>query len=419
VISGEAGKVRPELSSEAQWFALTISFLGMLPIRWLGSLMTGVAVGSSVIEFFHQLEQALGDMQVAGDLTSAVRHQGGMIYAGDNFGRLKGDLLDLVLENNPHLRGEIGNSTEADIRAKILNAVLKNIDEGKKPVEVVHTKTGKRLPDLRDKIVALESLDADSRRNFDGRNASNLFKAKGEVSKMPRKFTYVIALGDPPSGHSGYERVIAYSEQRLTVRQSLRQLLGSSKTRRPDYVTVRYQIAASELNAITQGHGIEPRYREILEAASGKKSDSQIWNKGRKVKCLNPMIKSIDFNTLITGETALNHVKKHGDTLTKLTSSLYQDGMELTGKVGVLLREWYHQSPSVFKREGSATYGLLAKMSHTIQLSFEVARNGKIGKWVVVRSTTGNEKFVDEFTRQASKLRRQLRKVIHSVGRRR
>jgi hypothetical protein len=323
-------------------------------------------------------------------------------------------LLDIVLEEYPHLRDEIGKSTEADIRAKVLNAILKNIDESKKPLELVDTKTGKRIPDRRDKIVALESLDKDTRRNFNGRNSSNLFKAT-EVGKMPRQWTYVIKIGDPPSGHSGYDRVIGYSEERLSVGQSLKQLLGQ-KTRRPDYVYMRSEIIKPQLSAIKQGDDMVPRFREILDAASGKKK-SQHWKSGQKVQMRNAAYKSIDFNTFITGETASNHVNKHTETVSKLVASQYEEGAELTGRVRVMVREWYHDSPSVFERDGRAAYGLRFKGSHTIYLSFDAGRNGKIGKWLIIPSTVGSEKFIDDFTRQASKLRKQLRAVINRVGR--
>jgi hypothetical protein len=280
--------------------------------RIAGIIYSGFGLSLSFLQIIAELDAFLAEAQRADQMNTAVTQSGGTLTAGWNASRIAFSEFDNLVQLHPELYNELGRSTEAEFRAKLLNGKLRLMarDAGKPAAERTY--------------FALESLDDRKPNALENRSPANPFEAKN-TRPMPREFTYVKRRGTAPN--YTYERFIFLTEVR-------------AGNRRPDYVMLRYTMDQAEVDKLLGANGeIEKGYRQYRNDERKAK---------RRIKARNSRIVSLDINTRLFGEERLKHMIKHADTIIKVVQRFTGFGaIHFDGDTDFLIREQYHHNPSV------------------------------------------------------------------------
>lgn len=290
-----------------EWLGLVLSGLGIVPLgRVAGMLFSGVGLGVALGQFIAEVDGFLEEVERSVDVTDEIESAGGALHGGYGHGRIAFSEFDILVKEFPHLFKDLGRSTEAEFRAKVVNGKTRLLEREN------------ALPVAERRRFALEAIDKPHA--FDDRGSSRPFEAS-KPGSIPRELTYVVKTD------SGYDRVLVATEIR-------------AGDRRPDYVQLRYTMDADEIARLRNADGTfkteYARYRREVRSA------------GRRIRAKTPVVTSLDINTRLFGSDRLAHLEKHVDTMIKVIGRFTEvGGLSLDGEVRVWMREQYHNNPEV------------------------------------------------------------------------
>lgn len=397
-------------------FPLIVHTLGFHPSVRLQQVLGAIAVVATVFSVLVLLYEALTAIISFDQLDRQLAESGAEIQATDKPVRLEGDVLQALLLLHPELDTQIGRSTEADFRAKVLNALVRNQELADAPrhPSLAH------LPSTASRLMALESLDPDTMRTVKGRSSANPFDAN-KPNTFPRLVAYLLEVVDTkamakPENHgqrivSHYERVLVYMETK-TEAVSILENIGGKTNRRPDYVQFRYKITPEELAAGRDANGkVQPVFDTFLKGLAAN---------GKFLKVVDAVLKSVDFNTFLGGDARAEHIDKHQRTVGAVLVHLQMKlRIKLLGVLGIFLTDYYHLTPQVSSR---GSYVFVGIDKHTIsQLvdapenpgNFEILTEAKPGH--TVKPGTERERFIESAKNFADSLRKVI-EVLRKKG---
>lgn len=389
---------------------LVVHAVGFIPVTRFQQTLGAASIVALAAGVLKDLSDALAAIIGFDQLDQQISASGATITATDDPVRLSGDVLQALLKNHPELETQIGRSTEADIRAKILNSLVASQEIAAKPPAAPPPGLP-AIPPNETRIMALESLDPNSSRNFAGRSIANPFDARSPRT-FPRLVTCVLEVADAAAMAkaadpmkrivSHYERMIVYAEAK-TEAVSFLEGLSDPKVRRPDFTEVRAVIGAAELGEIRGSDGQpKPVFQQYLNGLA---------QKGEFLTVRDASIKSIDMNTFLGGEAREEHVDKHQRTINAVVKHLQERlRIRLRGTIGIYLTEFYHFTP----QEEGGTYVLEHIDRHTIQnvvqieddKPIEILQEARPGK--SVKGDAQRARFMDSVKKFAATLAETL-----------
>ncbi len=223
-------------------------------------------------------------------------------------------------------RGAKGKSFEAEFRKKVLNAKLEAFYEAENAVLSPLNKGKSSIM-----LTNLESLEPGKVIDTN----SGLFFDAQAPHEMPRRFTYLVAEVSKDGKIMKASRTIMYMEEAVENTAALSK--AATEFRRPDFFSMSYDLSKEELKLLKNNPVM--RFTDIVEDF-----------KSKKLKIFSEYfeIKSIDLNTPLDVKASLSHVRKHietfGSAFNKMMDEYHLGIQENTGKVNVILKEFYHKS---------------------------------------------------------------------------
>jgi hypothetical protein len=273
------------------------------------------------------------------------------------------------------LEGELGegmpegfNKTSSEVLAAYPHIQAKFSESNQDAVLAV--KLYERLLRLRDegKIFALESLDDQPGRTFNGRSSQNPFTVK-DLASAPHRYTYVIA-SDAQRGvtrESGFDRVVEYIQRKVSVDPALQlEKVEFKPVRQPDYSRATLQVDAAEAAALRDSNGtFRPGWRAHLAQRAAQ---------GRPVVVKYLELFSLDTNLNKYGGSPVAHTGKTKITQIAVMDDLLSLGLVVEEKVGARIRIvlsdiWHLPAEAV---EGAGTARIRLPVVSKIRTELEV-----------------------------------------------
>lgn len=392
------GKISPTES-----LIIEMQLLGFVPLPIIQYALLGVGTVASIITAFTNVVAALISLENLAKIKSAAEESDAKIQTGPS---TRTPFESILLKAHPELLQQAGskNRTNNDrIWQKKNLDLLLNLEE-------------------KGKIFALESLDKDKNRTFNGHSSKNPFSVENH-QKMPRNITYITKKTSQYlkkfANHTGYEIVFIDFQKQVPEVPSL-SLPGldpvETKIRYPDWIEHRMPLDKEQLKfRLDNKKTIKPNFKLYLDNLK-KEGKHQVVN----------VIESTTIDTNknnISGKKIVAHSAKTKSVLLFSIDQFFNEMRCIPNEHGTAFKlkakDYFHTDPIVKIFSSSKNAQLVFENTVHISASWEGiwhAGTDDMYEYKITKDHVPEKKFnkntYDELARQAKSSRLSIENLM-------